>query len=216
MKPEIGLNVIYTLSGGDAQAINKGRADFSDFHARLRTLPDAEAATELGTTGHIGHAGNVVSEGDEYPAVIVRDWGGCANLQVLLDGNDTYWATSRSEGDGPGTWRGHGVAASLEVAARKVTHWPHFKPAGDAPQREVQPSLSEADGPVSVTSVEPGHLAPTPGAEPAEVPSGDVLQAAPSVPDEPADEAPASDPELADPAAPETAAADGEEPAANS
>ncbi|MGP3965694.1 hypothetical protein ACTWPT_58105 [Nonomuraea sp. 3N208] len=29
---------------------------------------------------------------------------GGINLQVFLDGNDTYWVTSRSEGDQSDTW----------------------------------------------------------------------------------------------------------------
>lgn len=43
-----------------------------------------------------------------YPAVIVRAWGdteqSAVNLQVLLDGCDTYWATSRSQVPGQGQW----------------------------------------------------------------------------------------------------------------
>jgi len=46
-----------------------------------------------------------VAEGEQYPAVVVRTFGGTTvNLHVLLDGNDTYWATSRMEGDDPGQW----------------------------------------------------------------------------------------------------------------
>jgi hypothetical protein len=37
--------------------------------------------------------------------MVVRTFGGpAANLQVHLDGTDTYWATSRCEGEGPGFW----------------------------------------------------------------------------------------------------------------
>lgn len=43
--------------------------------------------------------GNDPREGQVYPGVIVADWGGSVNLQVFLDGNDTYWPTSRSEFD---------------------------------------------------------------------------------------------------------------------
>jgi hypothetical protein len=43
--------------------------------------------------------------GHKYPAVVVSTFGGEAvNLQVLLDGPDSFWATSRHEGDEPGTW----------------------------------------------------------------------------------------------------------------
>lgn len=49
--------------------------------------------------------GNGVQEGQVYPAIVVRTFGKHgANLQVFLDGDDTYWATSRLEGEGPNTW----------------------------------------------------------------------------------------------------------------
>jgi hypothetical protein len=36
---------------------------------------------------------------------VVRTFGGtAANLQVFLDGNDAYWATSRVEGSERGNW----------------------------------------------------------------------------------------------------------------
>jgi|GEM_PF-3051018 len=48
---------------------------------------------------------NAPSAGETYPAVVVRTWhGGLLNLQVLLDGNVAYWATSRPSGTTPGTW----------------------------------------------------------------------------------------------------------------
>lgn len=49
---------------------------------------------------------NPVSEGDVYPAMVVRVFSteGTANLQVFLDGDSSYWATSRREGDEPGCW----------------------------------------------------------------------------------------------------------------
>lgn len=78
--PTIGRIVVYTLTDADAQRIN------------------ATAQSH-----------NTAREGDEYPAVIVRIWGtgpdAAVNLQVLYDGNGTYWATSRQPGDRPGTWR---------------------------------------------------------------------------------------------------------------
>jgi hypothetical protein len=57
--------------------------------------------------GSQNRLGNHVSEGDVYPAVVVRKFDPSTttlNLQVLLDGNDSYWATSRVEGEGPNTW----------------------------------------------------------------------------------------------------------------
>ena len=81
--PSIGRSVHYKLSTYDADSINAKR------------LKD-------GTPGNHACAGQV------YPAVIVRTWGSqtgaSVQLQVLLDGPDTYWATSRVEGDAEGQW----------------------------------------------------------------------------------------------------------------
>ncbi len=52
--------------------------------------------------------GNEPHEGDILPMLIVKPWGdtegSAVNGQVFLDGNDTLWVTSRSEGTGPFTW----------------------------------------------------------------------------------------------------------------
>ena len=80
--PTIGRIVHYRLSAQDAAIIR-----------------DRRAAT--------GAHGNPALDGDVYPAEVVRTFefdSQAANLQVKLDGEDTYWATSRTEGDGPGTW----------------------------------------------------------------------------------------------------------------
>lgn len=81
MQPTIGRIVHYTLTEADAEQINHRR----------------ESSFVL--------VGNRASVGDVYPAQIVRCFGGPAvNLQVALDGTDHYWATSRSQGEGPGFW----------------------------------------------------------------------------------------------------------------
>lgn len=77
-QPTLGRIVHYTLADHDVAAIN-------DQHPDSRTR-------------------NPVNAGDTFPAMVVRDWGGSVNLQVFLDGSASYWATSRKEGDGPGTW----------------------------------------------------------------------------------------------------------------
>lgn len=103
MKPTIGRTVLYKIAAGDAEQINRRRADFGEFGRRHAAAP-VEAGNP-GRSGHIGHFGNAVTEGDEYPAVVVRTFlGTTVNLKVHLDGNDDYWATSRSEGDEPGNW----------------------------------------------------------------------------------------------------------------
>lgn len=103
-KPSIGRIVHYTLTEAAAKAINKRREDFHAYqHAHA---PFAEPG-QPGATGHQAHLGNRVSAGDVFPAIVVKVWESSfnsANLQVLLDGNDTYWATSIAEGDRPGTW----------------------------------------------------------------------------------------------------------------
>lgn len=49
---------------------------------------------------------NTPHAGDVCPAMVLRDFGGCVNLRVLLDGGPSaeLWLTSRAEGDGPGKW----------------------------------------------------------------------------------------------------------------
>jgi hypothetical protein len=88
---KLGHIVIYTLTDGDAEAINRRRV--------TGVLGDNWPA------GAQAHYGNNVGAGMKFPALIVRLWGGSmVNLQVLLDGNDSYWASSRSAGHGPGLW----------------------------------------------------------------------------------------------------------------
>lgn len=103
-KPTIGRIVHYTLTEQDAASINVRRSDFKAFEAGHKHPhePGQPAAT-----GHIAHVGNHAEAGQVYPATVVRVFDSStstANLQVTLDGNDTYWATSRAEGDEPGHW----------------------------------------------------------------------------------------------------------------
>ena len=83
MIPTIGRIVHYKISEGDAQSIGALR-------------------------GRAASAGNPIAAGDVYPAMIVRAWGktaeSCVQLQVFLDGPDTYWATSRNQGTELGQW----------------------------------------------------------------------------------------------------------------
>ena len=89
-KPTIGRIVHYTLAETDVDAINRRRADF-------RQRPGGP-----GNEGFQAHVGNHVQAGDVYPAMVVRVFDPSVttvNLQVFLDGNDTFWATSRVEGE---------------------------------------------------------------------------------------------------------------------
>lgn len=95
MLPTIGRIVQYTLSLHDAEAINRRRKDARDklaWHHALRS-------------GAQIHVGNDVHEGEVYPLVVTRVWGSSENSafngQLLLDGNDLFWVTSTTMGDGP-------------------------------------------------------------------------------------------------------------------
>lgn len=92
-----GRIVQYTVSANDAEVINKRREDYNAFKAKYPGYePD----------GSVRHTGNTVREGDVFPAMVVRvfEQAGSANLQVTLDGTDTFWACSVSEGTGGRTW----------------------------------------------------------------------------------------------------------------
>lgn len=97
MIPTPGRIVEYTLTDLDAASINKRRNDA------------AKSGIAREESGAVVHFGNSVSEGDTYPLVITRVWGNtegsAVNGQVLLDGNDTLWVTSATEGDGERHWR---------------------------------------------------------------------------------------------------------------
>lgn len=104
--PTPGRIVLYTLTEDDATAVNRRRKDFQAF---CGSHEHPHEPGQPGATGHVGHVGNTTRAGDVYPAMIVRIWtpgnpDGTVNLQVHLDGNDTYWAPSRIEGTGPGSW----------------------------------------------------------------------------------------------------------------
>lgn len=93
--PTIGRIVHYTLHETDADEINRRR-----HHANKYISEHQERAD-----GSLVHVGNDVSAGETYPMLITRLWGdepdSAVNGQVFLDGNDTYWATSVTVGDGP-------------------------------------------------------------------------------------------------------------------
>jgi hypothetical protein len=110
MEITIGRTVLYTLSEQDAEQINRRRTSGASIKHRMDSFNargDAwmgEGGWPIGAQAHIG---NTVSAGDVFPMTVVRVWdkaSGCINGQVLLDGNDTYWATSRHGGTEPGTW----------------------------------------------------------------------------------------------------------------
>lgn len=112
--PTIGRIVWYRMSVASAIEINQRRKDAMGWRDWFRALkPGAQV-----------HVGNQVQAGDLYPAMIVRTWGdtptSCVQLQVFLDGNDTFWATSVNVGTGDGTYQWmpyqKGQAAKTEAA----------------------------------------------------------------------------------------------------
>jgi hypothetical protein len=93
MVPTIGRIVLYTLTDQDAEAINRRRTTGRAIAERMAADPPAWPA------GAQAHIGNTVHQGDQFPMVITRVWGhdasSAVNGTVLLDGSDTFWATSR-------------------------------------------------------------------------------------------------------------------------
>lgn len=101
--PSIGRVVHYRLSAQDVEQINRRRTTGKSIAERL-----AERPFPFWHAGAQAHIGNDVAEGDTFPMLIVKTWGESAgsavNGQVFLDGNDVFWATSRTVGDQPGTF----------------------------------------------------------------------------------------------------------------
>ena len=117
--PTKGRIVWYVLSQDDADKINKRRSDASkhmDFHRQ-------------NSNGVMVHVGNEARKGAIYPAMVVETWGdkpdSAVNLKVELDGSDTFWATSRHVGEGPGTyhWMPYqkGQAAKTEALEKQLS-----------------------------------------------------------------------------------------------
>ena len=95
LKP--GRIVYYVLSEQDAVEINRRRTTGASIAERMKYGDDPQLkAWPAGAQAHIG---NEVSLGEIVPAMVLKVWSqdsGCSNLKVMLDGTDTYWATSRS------------------------------------------------------------------------------------------------------------------------
>lgn len=98
----IGRVVHYTLSETDAARINARRTDSSSIQERL--------LDDVWPVGAQAHIGNKVRAGDVLPAIVVAVHpGGQINAQVFLDGNDSFWVTTKEQaseesGSHPGRW----------------------------------------------------------------------------------------------------------------
>ena len=86
--PTLGRIVLYRLTAEDVAAIGRQRL-----------------------AGGQDHVGNSVVAGEAVVGIIVAVWPAefgpdepGVNLQVLLDGRDSYWVTSAREGYEPGQW----------------------------------------------------------------------------------------------------------------
>lgn len=124
MNPSVGRTVLYTLSEDDATQVNRRRTDGASIAERIKA-----AIWPIGAQAHIG---NRAEAGQVYPMTIVRVWGdgpgALVNGQVLLDGNDVFWATSRAQALIPGMSaspapEGGEIAAGSEDARGKWS-WP--------------------------------------------------------------------------------------------
>lgn len=112
MIPTIGRIVLYKLGEQDAAKINRRRTTSGSIVARMASSVPVHDGDEPSIyawpAGAQAHIGNNVEAGETYPMVICRIWGStpesAVNGQVLLDGNDTYWATSSVCGENLGNW----------------------------------------------------------------------------------------------------------------
>lgn len=96
--PQLGEWVLYTLTGTDAERINRRRDGAANLNAAGVTLASQELGPQI-------HAGNTAEHGQVFPMLITRVWRDSysgVNGQVFLDGNDVLWVTSRAHGEEPG------------------------------------------------------------------------------------------------------------------
>ncbi len=109
MEITTGRIVLYKLTEQDAAEINRRRTTGGSISERIKNNGmELSQATNIPDTWPLGtqaHIGNSATAGEQYPMVVTRVWSpGCVNGQVLLDGNDCFWATSVSEGTGERSW----------------------------------------------------------------------------------------------------------------
>ena len=95
VKPTIGRVIYYKLSAQDAESINKRRADAGRNRDKMK----------VDSNGYQAHVGNSVSAGQIVSGSVVAVWESqMINAKLDLDGNDSYWVTSVSQGEEEGNW----------------------------------------------------------------------------------------------------------------
>lgn len=106
-KARVGDIVLYTLTGYNADSINKRRNDADADREQHRERSD-------GSQLHIGAA---VTAGDVFPMIVCKSWRGRVSGQVILEGNDSYW-TAATPGHGPGKYHFRNDDALLSPTSR--------------------------------------------------------------------------------------------------
>jgi len=115
MEIPLGRIVLYKLSSDDAAQINRRRTTGASIAERIKNnnLPTQESrlggdvldVPQKWPLGAQAHIGNSVTAGDVFPMLVTRVWSqGYVNGQVFLDGNDSLWATSVTEGTEERNW----------------------------------------------------------------------------------------------------------------
>lgn len=88
MTPCVGAIVLYRLTAADADEINRRRD-----HARAYNGTHQVTGVQI-------HVGNPAKAGERFPMIVTHIFSNnSVNGQVLLDGADSYWATSVKDSD---------------------------------------------------------------------------------------------------------------------
>lgn len=111
--PTSGRIVLYCLSADDVVAINRRRTTSSEIREMI-----LDHKWSIGAQAHIG---NEVHEGDVFPGMVVRVWDADKiNIQVNLDGNDVFWATSVSVSEEPEPGKFHWMPYQKQQAEKQA------------------------------------------------------------------------------------------------
>ncbi len=90
-----GQMVLYRLTEAEAQATNRRRE-----HAQQNLEKMREERP-----GFQAHIGTYVETGVSVPMIVTVVWPSAVNGQAFLDGNDSLWVKTVTEGEEPGQWQ---------------------------------------------------------------------------------------------------------------